>query len=448
MTDHTFILKYLELAGEELEPKEFYREIFPEGELEDRGNQTAGKYNAIAVELLPKPDGSGTNARRYVMTDDFYILDRLLLSENFIIISPISYAGRSRQSKNARYIYAMAIDLDGVDTEANIQDLFHQIDKVEYIPKPTFIVWSGTGLHLYYQFESPIPCYKNITTQLAGMKEALTRKVWNGFVSSQADKPQIQSLFQGFRLVGGITKGGNRTRAFKYGDKVSIEYLNSFIDNDKYKVKEVKYKSKLSLEEAKKLYPEWYDKRIVNQKPKGTWTCKRDLYDWWKRRLYEIQEGHRYYGVMCLSIYAKKSGISREELEADAYGLVDKLDSLTTQENNHFTRADVMSALEMYNDNYYTFPIKTIEQLTDIRIERNKRNYQKREWHLEDMWTKRANMKRRGQSFKNPEGRPSMEPLVREWRKQNPEGTKAECMAELKIGRSTVYKYWDVKEEV
>lgn len=151
---------------------------------------------------------------------------------------------------------------------------------------------------------------------------------------------------------------------------------------------------------------------------------------------------------MCLSIYAKKSGISREELEADAYGLVDKLDSLTTQENNHFTRADVMSALEMYNDNYYTFPIKTIEQLTDIRIERNKRNYQKREWHLEDMWTKRANMKRRGQSFKNPEGRPSMEPLVREWRKQNPEGTKAECMAELKIGRSTVYKYWDVKEEV
>lgn len=445
MADHTFILDYLDNACEELDPKEFYREIFPYGELEDRGIQEVGKYNAIAVELLPEEERakSGSNARRYILTNDFFILDKLLESENFIIISPISYAGKSRQANNARYIYALAVDLDGIDSVSNLVDLFHQIEKVEYIPKPTFFVWSGTGLHLYYQFEKPIPCFKNITKQLSAMKEALTYKIWNGFVTSLANKPQIQSLFQGFRLVGGVTKGGNRTRAFRYGDKVSIAYLNEFIDNERDRVKDFTYKSSLTIKEAQEKYPEWYDNRIVNNQPRGSWVCKRDLYDWWKRRLYEIQEGHRYYGVMCLAIYAKKSGIDKAELEEDAFGLVAKLDNLTTQANNHFTREDVLAALEMFNDNYFTFPIDSIEQLTNLRIEKNKRNYQKQEWHLEDMRSKKANMKRRGQKFKNPEGRPSKAQEVIAWRRSNPDGTKKDCMDQLRLGKSTVYKYWN-----
>lgn len=445
MADNLFILNYLERVCEELDPKEFYRSIFPYGELQDRGISEKGKYNAIAVELLSKDEQekSGSNARRYILTNDFFILDKLLESDNFIIISPISYIGKSRQAINARYIYALAIDLDGVDTIGNLVDLFHQIEKVDHLPKPTFFVWSGTGLHLYYQFQEPIPCFNNITKQLSILKEALTRKIWNGFVSNLSDKPQIQSLFQGFRLVGGITKGGNRTRAFRYGDKVSIQYLNSFVDKEKDRVKEFVYKSNLTLKEAKEQFPDWYESRIINKQPRGSWICKRDLYDWWKRRLYEIQEGHRYYGVMCLAIYAKKSGIDKEELEDDAFGLVAKLDSLTTQEDNHFTREDVLSALEMFNDNYFTFPIDSIEQLTNIRIEKNKRNYQKQEWHLEDMRSKKANMKRRGQKFKNPEGRPSKEDAVKVWRIENPGGSKKDCMEQLKLGRSTVYKYWN-----
>lgn len=128
MADHTFILDYLDNACEELDPKEFYREIFPYGELEDRGIQEVGKYNAIAVELLPEEERakSGSNARRYILTNDFFILDKLLESENFIIISPISYAGKSRQANNARYIYALAVDLDGIDSVSNLVDLFHQ----------------------------------------------------------------------------------------------------------------------------------------------------------------------------------------------------------------------------------------------------------------------------------------------------------------------------------
>ena len=147
--------------------------------------------------------------------------------------------------------------------------------------------------------------------------------------------------------MGGITKAGSRTKAYITGKPVSIEYLNNFVEK-KYQVKEFTYKSELPLAQAKEKYPEWYEKRVIKKQPKGVWTCKHDLYNWWLERLKTgATVGHRYYCIMCLAIYAKKSGISKEELEKDAFNLVDDMEMLTTDENNHFTRADVLAALEM-----------------------------------------------------------------------------------------------------
>ena len=87
MSDRIFIKQYLEQYFDEIEPKDFYRAIFPEGELEQHGEQEQGKYNAIAVELLPKEEDRN-NSRRFVITDELDILDRLLKSDNFIIGTP------------------------------------------------------------------------------------------------------------------------------------------------------------------------------------------------------------------------------------------------------------------------------------------------------------------------------------------------------------------------
>ena len=51
-----FLKEYLDQFFDEVDPKDFYRSIFPLGELEEKGKQETGKYNAIAVELLPKPE--------------------------------------------------------------------------------------------------------------------------------------------------------------------------------------------------------------------------------------------------------------------------------------------------------------------------------------------------------------------------------------------------------
>ena len=437
-----FISDYMQQFFESVTPYEFYRDVFPIGELEERGKQEQGKYNGVAVELLPREkDSNAQKIKRYVVTDDLYILDKLLESNNFIIISPISYKGKNRKAESARFIYGLAIDLDGVETVQNITDLFYQMQN-DILPTPTYAVTSGHGLHLYYLFETPLPAFENIKKGLHTLKTALIRRIWNRYVTVLSDKPQYQSIFQGFRLVGGVTKDGRRTKAYRTGEKITVEYLNNYVAEEK-QLKEFSYKSKLTLPEAKKKYPEWYEKRIEQGQEKNIWVCKRDLYDWWKRRLLiEATEGHRYFAMMCLAIYAKKSGVSYEELEKDAFELVPRFDLLTTDEKNHFTDYDCIKALEMYNDSYFTFPIDEIVKLTLIPIEKNKRNGLKQKQHLYLARRRKEDMKIIQIPMKAPEGRPTAEKTVKQWQQKHPEGKKADCIRETGLSKPTVYKWW------
>lgn len=439
-----FISDYMGQFFEEVTPYEFYRDVFPVGELEERGKQEQGKYNGVAVELLPREKGSSVQKiKRYIVTDDLYILDKLLESDNFIIISPISYKGKNRKGESARFIYGLALDLDGVETKQNIIDLFYQMQN-DILPTCTYAVTSGHGLHLYYLFETPLPAFENIKKGLHVLKMALIRRIWNRYITVLSDKPQYQSIFQGFRLVGGVTKDGRRTQAYRTGKKINVEYLNNYVTEEN-QLKEFSYKSKLTLSDAKKKYPEWYERRIEQGEEKGTWVCKRALYDWWKRRLLiEATEGHRYFSMMCLAIYAKKSGVSYEELEKDAFELVPRFDLLTTDEKNHFTDYDCIKALEMYNDSYFTFPIEEIVKLTLIPIEKNKRNYRKRAVHIEYMNMQRTFKVKLGESTNGgrPKGSGTAEKTVKQWQQAHPDGKKADCIRETGLSKKTVYKWW------
>lgn len=335
----------------------------------------------------------------------------------------------------------MAIDIDGIAKESNLIDYFYQMEN-DIIPTPTYTVFSGTGIHAYYVLEKPIACYSTIAKQVAILKRELTKIIWNGYIVGQLDTQiQYESLFQGFRAVGSITKGGGRTKAYRIGKKVSIEYLNSFVD-DKYKVKLSEYKkATMSLEEAKKQdwFEEWYKKRIIEKQPKGTWKNKEDLYYWWLKRIpNEAKYGHRYFAIMVLAIYAKKCGINRKQLEKDAFNLLEEMDKLTKDENNHFTNSDILSALEAYNDNYITFPIDSIVELTNIPITKNKRNYRKQEVHCEYMREIIKFKRKTGEMVDNKK-------RFKEYRKANPNKTVTEYSIELNLSRTTIYKY--LKEE-
>ena len=92
--------------------------------------------------------------------------------------------------------------------------------------------FDGTGLHIYYVFERPVPLFRNIVEQLEVLKRRLTWQAWTQGASSLHDKVQYESLFQGFRVVGTITKTGGRCRAFHVGEKVTVEYLNRYVPEE------------------------------------------------------------------------------------------------------------------------------------------------------------------------------------------------------------------------
>lgn len=437
------ILGALKALFEEVHYMDFYRDIFPEGSFEERGEYEDGKYNGIAIAI----EKGSKRAKRMTITDDLDTIADMVGSNDFCLMSPISYAGKSRKSSNARFMYALAIDLDGM-TERKHWDFFmEQINRghemlqfVWGLPRPTYLVSSGSGIHIYYVFKQPIPMFKNIVEELEKLKRRLTWQAWTQGASSLHDKVQYESLFQGFRVVGTITKDGGRCRAFSVGEKVTVEYLNKFVPEDHRAVSFV-YKSALRLEDAKKKYPEWYQRRIVEKRPRNTWTCKKAVYDWWIRKLKEgAEQGHRYWCIMTLATYAQKCGVPRETLENDAYGLIPFMNT----KGDEFTEDDVMHALEAYTDSYATYPIDTIVWRTGIQIEKNRRNGQKQSDHLEEARAIRdIRMRRQGRKWTDGNGRPDKLSVVAEWRSEHSGGTKAECIRETGLSKKTVYRWWE-----
>lgn len=435
----------------EVDPLTFYRDLFPKGSFEEKGVFVDGQYNGIAVEVLNRD-----RVLRHTVTDDLEKISELTSRDNFCLMSPISYVGKSRRSENARDMYALAIDLDGVSNEREFKFLMTQIERGEEmrafvwgLPRPTYIVSSGTGLHLYYVLSEPLRLYPNVVKELSKLKKRLTWQSWTQGASSLHDSVQYESLFQGFRVVGTITKVGTRSRAFKTGAKVDIDYLNFFVPEE-FRAENLSYTSNLSLEEAAKKYPDWYERRIVKGTPKGTWTCKRDLYDWWIRRLKDgAEQGHRYWCLMVLAVYAKKSGIEYEELSKDALGLVDFLDSLGDG-TDPFTEEDALDALEAYNDSYITYPIKTITERTGIHIERNKRNGRKQEVHLAGARAiQEINDKFNGTNWRDGNGRPKGSikestpkgEQIRAYAEEHPDANHSEIARALGVSRPTVIKW-------
>ena len=104
---------------EPVTPFEFYREIFPVGSFERKGHFEDAKGNGIAVTVPPKAAGIALEiegdgkAKRYTITDELTELSEVF-DTDFTIMSPLSYFGRRRCGKNARYLYALVFDLDGL----------------------------------------------------------------------------------------------------------------------------------------------------------------------------------------------------------------------------------------------------------------------------------------------------------------------------------------------
>lgn len=112
--------------------------------------------------------------------------------------------------------------------------------------------------------------------------------MWNKNTSVD-EKVQKQGINQPFRILGGKCKKNaplDRVEVYRINQHpVNIEYLNRFVPT-KIEIDEKKLfkESKLTLDQAKEKYPEWYENKVVKG-IRSYWTVKRDLYDWWIQQI-------------------------------------------------------------------------------------------------------------------------------------------------------------------
>lgn len=369
----------------------FYRSMFPKGFLQAAGDDGDGKPNAIVLEdtgsdvLIPGRVGRDGRqqkrrvVRRYTMHDDLELLDVLrdtsIDQNTFVFLAPVSYYGKARSAKNARYLHAFMIDLDYVG-EREVRNLLYQMDS-GFLPYANYLVSSGTGLHVVYLLDKPFPLMTRYVPALQAIKSALTDKVWNAYTShSDPGKRQHQGIYQAFRMIGTPTKlngaiGNPKVvqpyvaEAFSHDatPPATIPYLLSFLpsigasidaNDDLGAVARLSehLSNRTPLSQARELWPEWYAGMVKGESRRRCegWTYGRAGYDDCLAAIKsQVSVGHRYWCVFYLAVMANKCGVSYEELEGDAYDLLVQFDSLSNDPYNRFTSHDVEAALKAYD---------------------------------------------------------------------------------------------------
>lgn len=435
----------------EVSPYDFYRELFPKGTLQSELGD--GKGNIIASQL--RPSGKG-RTKQWVIGDTLDKLDKVI-GDTFGLIPPISFYGKTHTKENAHELFAVVIDVDYVGKQ-QLKNILKQFGNGVQLC-PTYLVSSGKGIHLYYFLTVPIQLYRNRENVLAELKEAFIRRLWNDTSSIRPDNPDITGIYQGFRCVGSQTKLGSDyvVKAYKLSNnRYTLEDIKASIPSCKVDLSSLYTKPKregtVSLDEAKELYPEWYEKRIVRGEPKqkskkqgGTWVCNKALYEWWKRKITEeVKAGGRYFSIMALCSYGLKCGISEQKIRRDAYAFLEHLESLTEDEDNHFSRTDVKDALRALKADRKRLSTMAsrqwIENNTKVTIPANKRNGRKQEIHVKYMNNQRAFKVELGECTNG--GRPTAEKVVEAWQESHPDGKKADCIRDTGLSKPTVYKWW------
>ena len=383
MSKYDLIKDELDSVFKRLAPQAFYERIYKK-ELQERSAFKDGACNGI-MTILNK-----NNVKNFMIKQDLKVLnvalsryekqkkklesieksgkspaytERAKSFLDFVIVSSCGYMGKRKCLDMVRECYEICIDLDSLKLNS-IQVLKDICDK-NILPLPTLITLSGNGIHLHYVFDKPLNVENRHNQSILNeIKRALTYHWWNPYLTDLNDKRaiQYQSIFQSFRMVGTFTKDQRETVGYESGASFSKQDLESFINYKGFKqFAESKGQwhlsdNKVSLEEAKKLYPLWWervqkreskDKFIVNKESKSK-NPRTAVYEWWLNKLREhntVVVGHRYYCIYTLAVFAKKCQIDFKILESDAFSFKEQFNF----SNAHaFTDDDIQAALTVY----------------------------------------------------------------------------------------------------
>lgn len=507
---------------------EFYRELFPQGELAEWSpnpkemDEPEWRFNGVIIEhtkkmkTVPKRDRETgktyytekEQVYRHIVCDDLLAIDRVVEKSqetgHYCYMSPISYCGRSRATKNERFLYALVIEIDGlitkkVDGQRNLQqrgmeNLIHQWGGNNnpkwtggiYIA-PTAVVCSGNGVHLYWFLKDPYPLYpdkdamgvSDYVHQLEVFRDGFVKYIWNDAITDWPLQKEYHG--QSFRIVGTPSKKGEIVEAFwitkkRYSMEELFDQKGHLIGDKKAPAPKefwlTKTKKDMDLTKcadrkmsptmlaAQKQWPEWFQERIVEKKPakaKGQWTADERVYDWYKTLIQEDPHvGCRYYRLYTLAQYGAKCGIPYHIVRDDCWALGHQFQEIDTKQP--LENWEIQKAIQAYfHPQAVESKIDFINERAHLNIEKNKRNGRRRKEHLQ---AERI-LNEKGIPLRNPcrdnresvlqymqmngmiHGRPDKASIVKQWRADNPTGKKADCARETGLDPKTIRKWWD-----
>lgn len=348
---------------------------------------------------------------------------------NDMLMGGCTYFNNWISKKSAKDIYSFIIDMDNVYSGTLLNALRQdwRTANGEELPMPTYIVNSGTGLHLYFVLTEPIPNYKATTENLDKLYRALaiqqtTKRVYL--------KEQVQWFGQDFRMAGGMNKYNWKNTVFRVGEKWDIDELGKAVG-----LKDVHF-------------VRYGEKRTKKKKPTGErkprakrqgWRTNRAFYDYAVRECRaKTKEGNRYTSMCALSVIAWKCNVPQEELEKDLLSLLPDYNKGATRQ---IKEKEIYSAMKMYNSKAMLTQRESLENWQGWEYKPIKRNGRKQAEHIKLMNFVRDEING-NKDWRNKEGRPTAEQKVRAWQKDHPKGKKVDCIRQTGLSKPTVYKWW------
>lgn len=405
--------------GEPVSPWTLYEDVF--GDL----------ATEVPVVIITEDEDEG-NMKRIVPMSLEEAIERCR-DRNDMLVGGCTYFNNWISKRTARDIHAFIIDMDNVYSgplQKWLQDDWRRASGTP-VPKPTYIVNSGTGLHLYFVLTEPIPNYKASTEDIDRVYRALAVQQTTNRVYL---KKQVQWFGQDFRMAGGQNKYDWENTVFRVGEKWDIDDLARAVGVDD--VHFIRYGEK----RVKKPQPSRKRKKGLG------WRSNRAFYDHTLQGCRDkTKEGNRYTSLCALSVIAWKCGVSAEELERDLLSLLPDYNKGAVR---RVKEKEVYSAMKMYNDKAMLTQRDRLEDWQGWEFKPIKRNGQSRADHLEEARAIRdIRMRRQGKKWTDGNGRPSAEQRVREWQAAHPDGTKADCIRETGLSKPTVYRWWKASEK-
>lgn len=300
----------------------------------------------------------------YKTVDTIMRLIEIAAFRSDIYMPPATFFRGCYKLATLKQLFAFVVDIDYLEPE--VLELLIRTKLERGKLRPTAIMNSGQGVHLYFVLDEPIDCYNYRKIYLKKLLKALQKQ----FDTTLCKVDSGVTLIQPYRVVGSRNKFGQLTMAYRCGGNFEIKKLA--------KILKVELWGKGS-KRQKTLSP------LKSQKIEVLPNADRPFYEHTLSRIpEETKPGNRYTALFALAIIAYKCRIKKENALADLK-LCQRVFNLVARKHGSrpVSDAELEKAFKGYSKDFVLVSSSQLEEWLGFSFPRlTKRNGRKRAEHL------------------------------------------------------------------